>query len=335
MTPSFASPHEPGHIVVTGAAGFIGSHLSELLVRRGHAVTGVDDFTPFYDRERKESHLARLVAEPRFDLHEADVAAPGLVARCAGARAVVHLAGRPGVRGGTPAEFAHANVETTRAVLAAAAGGGVRRVVLASSSSVYAPAAGPVDEQAPHGPPSEYGRSKARAEAVAGALAARYGLELVILRLFTVYGPRQRPDMAFARYIESALSGDPMPLFGDGAQVRDFTYVGDAAAAIEAALARGRPGAAYNVAGGRPTTLRAALGVLSATLGHPAALAAAPRDPREHRRTGAVLTRARHELGWRPAVGLEEGLRRQTAHALGGVPAVPGVRQPAAAPASA
>jgi len=154
--------------------------------------------------------------------------------------------------------YAAGNVRTTAAVFEAARAAGVRRVLLASSSSVYGRTEGRVPEDAPLGPLSEYGRSKLAAERLARERAAAYGLELVVLRYFTVYGPRQRPDMAFARFVEAALAGAPMPLLGDGRQVRDFTYVGDAAEATALALERGGDGATYNVAGGAPATLAAA-----------------------------------------------------------------------------
>src|ERR671916_230724 len=178
-------------VVVTGAAGFVGSHLCDELVARGHEVVGIDGFTPFYARALKERNVAALA---------------GVLE---GADAVCHLAGRPGVRGGAPVLFEAGNVRTTEAVMHSAARAGVRRVLLASSSSVYGPAPRPVREDAPLPPLSPYARSKRRAELVASRLARRHGLELVTLRYFTVYGPRQRPDMAFARFVPAALDGEP------------------------------------------------------------------------------------------------------------------------------
>ncbi len=303
-------------IVVTGAAGFVGSHLCDDLVARGHEVVGIDGFTRFYARELKERNVAALRRTPAFTLRERNLLdRPGLADVLAGADAVCHLAGRPGVRGGAPVLFEAGNVRTTEAVMRSAAQAGVRRVLLASSSSVYGPASGPVREEAPLRPMSPYARSKRRAELVAGRLARRHGLELVTLRYFTVYGPRQRPDMAFARFVSAALRGDEMPLLGDGLQRRDFTYVGDAAEATALALERGRPGAVYNVAGGRPVALAAALRLLGAALGSAPALAERPADAREPRSTAADLGRALSELGWEPRTPLELGLRRQVEHA--------------------
>ncbi len=195
-------------IGVTGAAGFLGSHVCERLLADGHEVLGVDAFTRFYARGLKEANVARLRHAPGFELAELNLlGAPALSGTLAGLDAVCHLAGRPGVRRGSPAIYEAGNVRTTEAVISAAARAGVRRVVLASSSSVYGPAAGRVSEHAPLRPLSHYGRSKRRAEQVARRLARRHGIELVILRYFTVYGPRQRPDMAFARFVAAAMGG--------------------------------------------------------------------------------------------------------------------------------
>jgi nucleoside-diphosphate-sugar epimerase len=303
-------------IVVTGAAGFIGSHICDVLVARGHQVVGIDGFTRFYSRELKERNVAALRRVPSFTLHERNLLdAPGLTGPLAGADALCHIAGRPGVRGGAPVVFDAGNVRTTEAVMHAAARAGILRVVLASSSSVYGPAAGAVRETARARPLSLYGRSKRRAELLAARLALRHGLELITLRYFTVYGPRQRPDMAFARFVRSALHGEEMPLLGDGRQRRDFTYVGDAAEATALAVERGHPGAVYNVAGGRPVALADALRMLAAALGRAPALSPRPADAREPRSTAADLELARTDLGWEPRTTLELGLRRQVEQA--------------------
>jgi UDP-glucuronate 4-epimerase len=252
---------------------------------------------------------------PGFTLAERNLLdARGLASALEGADAVCHLAGRPGVRGGAPVVFEAGNVRTTESVMQAAARCRVGRVVLASSSSVYGPAEGPVSEDARPRPLSPYARSKCRAERLAGRLARRHGLELVTLRYFTVYGPRQRPDMAFARFVEAALGGGRMSVLGDGRQLRDFTYVGDAAEATALAVELGRPGAVYNVAGGRPVALAEAFGLLAAALGRAPELAPLPADAREPRATAADLRRVGAELGWAPRTSLELGLRRQVEH---------------------
>jgi UDP-glucuronate 4-epimerase len=304
-------------IVVTGAAGFVGSHLCEALLARGHEVVGIDGFTRFYGRELKERNVAALRRAPAFALHERNLLdRPGLAGVLEGADAVCHLAGRPGVRGGAPVLFEAGNVRTTEAVMHTAARSGVRRVLLASSSSVYGPAGAPVREEDALRPLSPYARSKRRAELVADRLARRHGLELVTLRYFTVYGPRQRPDMAFARFVGAALAGGEMAVLGDGRQRRDFTYVGDAAEATALALERGRAGAVYNVSGGLPVELAEALRLLALELGVAPRLETRPPDTREPRSTAADLTRVRDELGWTPRTALELGLRRQVEHAV-------------------
>jgi nucleoside-diphosphate-sugar epimerase len=299
-------------IGVTGAAGFIGSHVCERLLARGHVVVGIDAFTRFYSRELKEANLAGLRRAPDFELRERNLL-DGV--ELDGLDAVCHLAGRPGVRRGTPEVYAAGNVRTTAAVIEAAHAAGVRRVLLASSSSVYGRTEGRVAEDAPLRPLSEYGRSKLAAERLARERAAAHGVELVVLRYFTVYGPRQRPDMAFSRFVDAALAGAPMPLLGDGRQVRDFTYVGDAAEATALALERGGDGATYNVAGGAPATLAEAFGALAEELGRAPELERLPADGRDPRSTGADLTRTRAELGWEPRTGLRDGLALQAAHA--------------------
>jgi UDP-glucuronate 4-epimerase len=303
-------------VVVTGAAGFVGSHVCHELVARGHEVVGIDGFTPFYARGLKELNVSALRRVPAFTLRECNLLdRPGLAGALEGADVICHLAGRPGVRGGAPVLFEAGNVRTTEVVMHSAARAGVPRILLASSSSVYGPALRPVREDAPLRPLSPYARSKRRAELVASRLARRHGLELVTLRYFTVYGPRQRPDMAFARFVSAALQGGEMPLLGDGRQTRDFTYVGDAAEATAVALERARPGTVYNVAGGRPVVLADALALLAATLGREPELGERPPDAREPRSTAADIGAARRELGWMPRTGLELGLRRQAEHA--------------------
>jgi UDP-glucuronate 4-epimerase len=310
-------------VVVTGAAGFIGSHLSERLLAGGHEVVGLDAFTRFYARSLKEANLAALRESPGFRLAELNVlSCDNLVDEFRGADAVVHLAGRPGVRGGGAQVFESGNVRTTEAVMRAASAADVGRVLLASSSSAYGPADAPVTEDAALRPLSHYGRSKLRAEGVAGRLAGRIGIELVTLRYFTVYGPRQRPDMAFARFVRAAMDGTPMPLLGDGRQRRDFTYVADACDATALALEHGRAGVAYNVSGGRSATVAAAFGLLGEALGCAPELAQAPADSREPRSTEADLTRARSHLGYSPRVSLEEGTALQADHARAVVAAI-------------
>ena len=227
---------------------------------------GIDAFTRFYERGLKEANVAGLRRAPGFELFELNVLdETGLAPTLAGLDAVCHLAGRPGVRQGSPDGLRRGQRAHHRGRAGRGRSAGVRRVLLASSSSVYGRTEGPVGEDAPLRPLSQYGRSKLTAERLARGRAAELGIELVVLRYFTVYGPRQRPDMAFARFAAAALDGGSMPLLGDGAQVRDFTYVGDAADATASPLERGRDGATYNVAGGAPATLAAGVRAACAT----------------------------------------------------------------------
>jgi len=302
-------------VVVTGAAGFLGSHVCERLADHGHEVLGIDAFTDFYDRALKRRNAEWLSDDLGIEVHEHDVLDPELSGELLGATAVCHFAGMPGVRCRDPLQLERGNVEGTRTMMRAAAAAGVQRVLLASSSSVYAPAGTPIDEDAPLEPLSEYGRSKRSAELVAAELAAEHDIELLVLRYFTVYGPRQRPDMAFARFLSALHLREAMPLFGGGGQRRDFTYVSDAAEATALALERGRAGAAYNVSGGRSVELSHALSVLAAEAGSAPPMAPEPANPEEHLVTEADLTRATRDLGYRPGVALEDGIALQVAAA--------------------
>jgi nucleoside-diphosphate-sugar epimerase len=303
-------------VAVTGAAGFIGSHVCERLLAAGHEVSGLDSMSPFYPREQKQLNLAALRQIKSFRFVEQDVLEKRLGDVMGRQDAIVHLAGRAGVRANGAPEFERDNVRGTAAVVEAAAERGIERVVLGSSSSVYGPAAAALREDAPLAPLSDYGRSKARAESAAARIARIRGLELVRLRYFTVYGPRQRPDMAFSRFLAAAAAGRTFTVFGDGRQVRDFTYVGDAVEATLLALTDGRPGAVYNVSGGRPTTLADALTLVAASSGVSPSIRFAPADSREPPMTAADLSRACRELGYEPQVGLAEGVERQLGEAV-------------------
>jgi UDP-glucuronate 4-epimerase len=303
--------------LVTGAAGFIGSHLSTRLVGDGVEVRGVDCFSAHYDRPLKELNVAALMSEKRFQLIEADVALAKIPELIEEVDVVFHLAARPGVRDSWSdfADYLHANVSATRALFDACAHAGVR-VVFASSSSVYGDALRlPVKEDIELHPVSPYGATKAMTELLAGAYAAAYGLDAVGLRYFTVYGPRQRPDMGLSRFIESAAAGEPLHVFGDGRQLRDMTYVGDAVAATVAAAERGRGGAVYNVASCAPRSLLDILGELEGVLGIELALEHEERKAGDVRDTWGGIERARHDLGYEPATPLRAGLEHQVAEA--------------------
>jgi len=289
--------------VVTGAAGFIGSHLVEALAAAGHEVRGIDAFTDYYDAARKKENAAGLdvsrvdLAEDELDFGEAD--------------GVFHLAGQPGVRSFGPvfADYVRHNVLATQRVLEAAGGA---RVVLASSSSVYGEAETyPTPEWTAPQPLSPYGITKLAAEHLARAYATSFGRDTVLLRYFTVYGPRQRPDMALERIVEALTAGTPFELYGDGSQSRSFTYVADAVAATIAAMEHAPAGATYNVGGGEEATMRETIALLERISGRKLDLRAGPPAPGDVRRTSADVSRIGADLGWAPRVRLEDGLREQ------------------------
>jgi nucleoside-diphosphate-sugar epimerase len=294
-------------LIVTGAAGVIASHLSEHLVDEGHDVTGIDNFSPFYPRELKEANLSTLSRTRAFRLVEADLRTGALDRVLRGADAVLHLAGRPGVRNEDARAHASEKVAATIAVVDAMRRVGVPRLIFSSSSSVYAPVQHQASEQSLVQPVSPYARTKLAAENV----CLTSGIDAVVPRYFTVYGPRQRPDMAFARFISSARTHHSAPLFGNRRQVRDFTYVDDVVEATVRALRPGRSARIYNVSGGSPTSLREAVGILASILGQPLVPEPLPSLAVEAHRTAADLSRIWSELDWSPTTVLVEGLRRQ------------------------
>src|SRR3954451_12299438 len=301
--------------LVTGAAGFIGSHLCERLVAEGWSVVGVDAFTAYYDRADKLANLGALDGAPRFELVEADLTEMDLAPLLADAPVVFHLAAQPGVAASFGEGFARYtadNMLATQRVLDAAAAASCPRVVWASSSSVYGDAAAYpcVEDATPTRPRSPYGVTKRACEDLATIYRAG-GLSTVGLRYFTVYGPRQRPDMAMRRLCEALLDGASFPLRGDGAQSRDFTHVADAVDATFRAGLAGEPAPIYNVGGGHEATLSEVVALLEELSGATAVLDRRPSQTGDVRRTAADTTRAHADLGWEPSIALREGLRRQ------------------------
>jgi nucleoside-diphosphate-sugar epimerase len=288
----------PRRYVVTGAAGFIGSHLTEALRVRGDDVLAVDSFTEYYDPRLKEDN-ARTFEVERLDLAEAPLAEV-----FAGVDGVFHLAAQPGVRTsfvdfGT---YLRRNVLATQRVLEAADA----RVVIASSSSIYGDAESfPTREDAEPRPLSPYGITKLACE----QLVRAYDRDAVVLRYFTVYGPRQRPDMAFARLVDAALADQPFDLYGDAS--RAFTYVADAVDATIRAMEGAPAGAVYNVGGGEEATMRDAIALLERVSGRTIRMRELPRARGDARRTAADVTLIASELGWSPTTSLEEGVRAQ------------------------
>jgi UDP-glucuronate 4-epimerase len=302
-------------VLVTGAAGFVGSHLVEALLGRGDEVVGVDSFTAYYSAARKRDNLSEAGGHPAFTFVEGDLNDLDLARLLEGAKVVYHLAGQPGVRASWGEEFdiyLAQNVLTTQKLLEASRSFPLTRFVLASSSSIYGQAESfPTHEASLPRPVSPYGVTKLAAEHLANLYHAAFGVPVVSLRYFTIFGPRQRPDMAFSRFIASALEGRPLTIIGDGGQSRDFTYVGDAVAATIAAAESGVAGRTYNVAGGCQATVLDVIQTLESVVGRPLErehLEPVPGDPRK---TGGDTSAARADLGYAPSTGLEDGLRRQ------------------------
>lgn len=301
-------------VVVTGAAGFLGSSLVTRLLADGHCVHGIDVRSPA-DDPVAAANLRGVATESRLELVAADLLDLPLIDLFAGADAVVHLAGQPGVQSSWGLGFARhvdRNVHAAQVVLEAALAARVPRTVLASSSSVYGNVPrGLARESTVLAPTSPYGVTKAAAEQLAGVYAGR-GLGVASLRYFTVYGPRQRPDMAFHRMVAAALGGSPFPLRGDGHQTREFTYVDDAVAATTAALAADLPpGWVGNVGGGATASLRGALGIVAELTGTAVPIIEAPAAPGDPDRTAADLHTTTAALGWAPSTGLPAGLAAQ------------------------
>jgi UDP-glucuronate 4-epimerase len=291
--------------LVTGAAGFIGSHLTEALLAEGHEVVAVDCFTDYYDPALKEEN-ARGFDVSRLDLAEDDLALDGF-------DGVFHLAGQPGVRsfGAVFDDYVRRNLVASQRVFERAAGAGVR-VVFASSSSVYGEVESyPTLEDVQPAPISPYGITKLGCEQLAHAYAKGFGLEAVVLRYFTVYGPRQRPDMAFARVVDALARGASFELYGDGMQSRSFTYVADAVAGTLAAMRDAPAGALYNVGGGAEATMRDTIATLERVSGRSLEVVERPAAAGDVRRTAADTRRIERDLGWRATTTLEDGLRAQ------------------------
>jgi UDP-glucuronate 4-epimerase len=296
---------------ITGCAGFIGSHLAESLLEDGHAVVGVDAFTDNYDLQRKLDNLERLRSWGTFDFFPLDVTR-GLGRLVEGCDVIFHLAAEPGVRSSWGARFddyVRNNIVATKAVLQAARAQGETRVVYASSSSIYGQAEClPTPEHALPAPFSPYGMTKLAAEHLCGLYHRNFGLDVVALRYFSVYGPRQRPDMAFNIFCRQVLRGEPIVLYG-GAQTRDFTYVADIVRATRAAAeSEVAVGLAVNIGGGSRISLDHAIDALRQVTGRPVPVRRAQEQDGDVRDTGADITLSRAVLGFMPSVGIREGL---------------------------
>jgi UDP-glucuronate 4-epimerase len=302
--------------LVTGCAGFIGSHLAESLLEDGHAVVGVDCFNDNYLRAPKLANLKRAREFEAFEFVPIDLARGDLADVVGDCDAVFHLAAEPGVRtswGDRFDLFVRNNVLATQRLLEAACEEPARRFVYASSSSIYGNAASfPTPEDAVPSPFSPYGVTKLAGEHLCQLYRQNHGVDAVMLRYFTVYGPRQRPDMALHRFCAAALTGEPIRIFGDGGQRRDFTFVDDVVAATRAAAAAPSvPGHVYNVGGGSRVSVKRVVELLAGLAERPLRLEHTAAEAGDVRETGADTSRAAAELGYRPRVSFEDGLRTE------------------------
>ena len=301
--------------LVTGAAGFIGSHLTGALLDRGADVVGLDCFTDYYAREIKEANLDENRRWAGFRFVEARIQDADLPSLLEGVTHVFHLAAQAGVRKSWGADFrvyTDNNVDATQQLLEACVGRPLHRVVYASSSSLYGDNVTiPMREDALPQPVSPYGVTKLAAEQLCYLYHVNHGVPATSVRYFTVYGPRQRPDMAFNRFIKAAIDGRPITLYGDGEQTRDFTFVKDAVAATIAAGDRGVPGRAYNIGGGSRVTVNQVLEIVGRVTGRTLDIRREPAQKGDMRDTYADTTLARADLGFAPTVTLEEGIEAE------------------------
>jgi nucleoside-diphosphate-sugar epimerase len=298
--------------VVTGCAGFIGSHLCERLLADGHAVTGIDCFTPYYPRPVKERNLAGLRDRPHFTFHELDLSTSVPPEGLAGAEWVFHLAAMPGLtRSWTDFDlYNRHNLTATHRLLEALKGSpSLKRLVYASTSSVYGKYASG-DESLPTRPSSPYGITKLAGEQLCRVYGDEFGVPVVVLRYFSVYGPRQRPEMGYHLFINAILNGKPITLTGDGLQVRGNTYIADCVEATIRAT-QATAGETFNLGGGELVTVLEVIRKLERIIGKPAMIERHPPRKGDQLATGADVTKLFRHLGWKPTTGIDEGLARQ------------------------
>jgi UDP-glucose 4-epimerase len=303
--------------LVTGVAGFIGSTLAERLLQQGDDVIGIDCFTDYYPRAAKERNLAPLLdaskhPQGRFRFIERRIQDTNLADLLADRSHVFHLAAQAGVRKSWGRHFdvyTVNNIEATQVLLEACINQPLDRLVYASSSSVYGDNASiPMREDALPQPVSPYGVTKLAAEQLCYLYHVNHGVPTVSLRYFTVYGPKQRPDMGFHKFLRAAIKDEPLTLFGDGEQTRDFTFVRDAVTATAAAATRGVPGRVYNIGGGSRVSVNQVLEMIGRVSGRQPRVTVDPVQKGDMRHTFADTTLARADLGFVPSIGLEEGI---------------------------
>ena len=300
------------NILVTGVSGFIGSHLAERLLKEGYRVIGVDSFLDYYPRRIKEHNLKDLNGKKGFEFIEADILDLDLVKLLDGIDAVFHQAAVAGVRsswGGKFDEYVRNNILGTQLLLEACKGTDLKKFVYASSSSVYGDSEElPIKESSPLRPVSPYGVTKLSGEQLAYLYFKGYGVPVVSLRYFTVYGPRQRPDMAFHKFLKAVITGGEIEVYGTGEQTRDFTFIGDAVNANLAALSSGVNGEAYNVGGASRIKLIECIRVIEEITGKKANLRFADPQRGDASHTYADVSKAKKDFQYSPSVGIREGL---------------------------
>ena len=305
------------HALVTGSAGFIASHVSNLLLDHGATVHGVDGFTDYYARPLKEANLATLNGRPGFTFSEGSLETVNLDQLLDGVTHIFHFAAQAGVRRSWGSDFRHYtvnNIEVTQRLLEAVAKRKIERFLYASTSSVYGDLAPiPLGEDVRVQPVSPYGVTKLAGEQLCFLYHVNYGVPTVALRLFTVYGPRQRPDMGFHRFLTAAHNGTPITLYGDGEQTRDFTYVGDVAEAARRGAVQGVPGRVYNIGGGSRVSVNEVFRLIEQIVGRPVSLDRQPPQAGDMRDTFADTSLARADLGFEPKTSLAEGLAAEYA----------------------
>jgi len=301
--------------LVTGVAGFIGSHLAENLLSNGHEVLGVDCFLDYYPREIKEKNLEELKKSSKFQFMEADLLKLDLVPIVQKYDAIFHLAAQAGVRASWGESFSiytENNIRATQRLLEACKGQKIKKFVLASSSSIYGDAERmPTSEENTPQPVSPYGLSKLACEHLCYLYWKNYKIPYVALRYFTVYGPRQRPDMAFHKFLQAVLQGKEIDIYGDGNQTRDFTYISDVVTATVKAMETQAVAEVLNIGGGSPVTLWQVIQMIESVTGKKVQFRKLEEQKGDVRHTAADITKAQRLLGYRPKIRLEQGLQKQ------------------------
>ncbi len=302
-------------ILVTGVAGFIGSHLAERLIEQGHKVVGVDCFTDYYAREIKESNIKKLRSNSAFDFHDADILEINLETVLGDIDVVYHESAQAGVRASWGANFTiytENNVRATQRLLEAAKSAQLKKFVYASSSSVYGDAESyPTHEDMRPMPVSPYGVTKLAAEHLCYLYFKNFGIPTISLRYFTVYGPRQRPDMAFHKFIKAISNNEEIPVFGDGKQTRDFTYIDDIIDANVAAMNADMNGEVFNIGGGSRITVNDAIKIIEHACEKKARVRYVEKQKGDVIHTAADISKAQKSLGYSPKYDLEKGIKNQ------------------------